>query len=138
MRKIFIFWIVFLIILFAGIILAISIKSALRSEERRAAELRESIMSRPSRSPEMPTAGEKAKEEVAPLPKPPDEAAKETAAGTEQPSLPSSTELPPLEDIPVQINTNSLEIAIPAPSSEQPLNPSQDEEPSQALPAAGQ
>ncbi len=104
MRKIFVFWIIFLIILIAGIILTIYSKSVLRREERRAEKLKESIISEPSRSLEMPTAGEKAKEEVTP-----------------EPVLPSQAEIPPLQDIPVQINTNSLEISIPAPQPEEPL-----------------
>lgn len=103
MRKIFVYWIIFLVILIAGIILAVSSKSVLRREERRAEKLKESIMLRPSRPPlpDMPTAGDKTEPEIVP------------------PALPSSDNLPPSEDIPVQINTDSLEIDIPSGEEEE-------------------
>jgi len=109
MRKIFIFWIVFLVVLAAGIILAISSREALKREERRAEELRKAVISRPSHLPKQPVVPE-AKTESSP-----------------------SGEIPPLQnDIPVQINTNSLEISVPSPALQE--NPALQEE----LPAAEQ
>ncbi|MBU4376475.1 MAG: hypothetical protein KKD29_03245 [Candidatus Omnitrophica bacterium] len=108
MRKIFIFWIIFLVILAIGISLALCSKIALRREERKAEKLKKSIISRPSRVPDMPTAGDKTEVEIVPL------------------VSPSLDDMPSSEDIPVQINTNSLEIDIPA---GQPLIPTESEEP---------
>lgn len=131
MRRIFIYWIAFLIMLVAGITLVISSKSLLRREERENERLKKSAILRPSRIPKMPTAGEKDEIEAALPPKEIKEikeAAKETpAADSEQPVavLPSSDDLPPLGDIPVQINTDSLEVDIPAAQSDNPLQESQ-------------
>ncbi len=101
MRKIFVFWIIFLVVLAAGIILAISSKATLNREESRAKELRKAVISRPLRLPK-------------PLVTP--EAKTEAAPAEPMPVVPSSPsgEIPPLQnDIPVQINTNSLEISVP-------------------------
>ena len=108
MRKIFIFWIIFLVILAIGISLALCSKIALRREERESEKLKKSVISRPSRVPDMPTAGDKTEVEIAPL------------------VPPSLDDMPSSEDIPVQINADSLEIDIP--SGGQSLIPTQSEE----------
>lgn len=143
MRKIFVFWILFLVVLAIGVILAISSKVTLRREEKRAEKLRKVVISRPSRLPKQPVAPEAKTETVREAPKETTEAAleapKETAQAAPAEPAPavaspsSSVEMPPLKnDIPVEINTNSLEMSIPPPAL-------QDEPVSQAeLPAAGQ
>ncbi len=164
MRKIFVFWIIFVIILIAGIILAISSKTVLRREERRAEELRNTVIPRRSlpisRTPAVgEVIPEKPKPEVQVIPEKPKPAADVIPKKSEGSSL--SGEIQPLQDIPVQINTNSLEVVMPVSSGgstaltapvnppEQPvgseaepsqggesLNSSQGEEPSQVPPAA--
>jgi len=125
MRRIFVFWILFIIVLIIGISLVISSKSVLKKEEKRAAELRKAVISRPSRLPKLPAAGkikaEQSKAEGESLPKPEGEVPKETSGTTlAEPAPPASGETPSLQDkIPVEINTNSLEISIPAPQSNQ-------------------
>ncbi|MDP3789714.1 MAG: hypothetical protein Q8R48_04855 [Candidatus Omnitrophota bacterium] len=133
MRGIFVFWIIFLVILIIGISLAISSRVTLKREEGRAAELRKSVISRPSRLPKQPAAPEAKTEVVQEAPKeitevtpiPPAEPAPAVPSASSEGSA-SGGEIPPLgSDIPVQINTNSLEISIPPASQEE-------------LPAAGQ
>jgi len=131
MRKIFIFWIVFLVVLAAGISLAISSRATLKREEKRAEELRKAVISRPSRLPKQPVVSEAKTEAAIEAPK----ETTETAPAEPVPAVASSPsgEIPPLQnDIPVQINTNSLEISVPSPAKQE--NPASQEKP----PAAGQ
>ena len=135
MRKIFIFWIIFLIILAIGISLVISSKSALKKEEKRAEELRKAVISRPSRLPKLPAAGkievEQPKVEGESLPQPEERVSKETSGtAPAEPAPPTLGETSsPQDKIPVEINTNSLEISIPAPQSDNPLPESQSNQP---------
>lgn len=158
MKKIFVFWIIFLIILTAGIILAISSRSTLKREEKRAEQLRKAIISRPSRLPKQPVVSEGKTEgpglEKVRVETPPQTASKvpkqitETAPTEPAPATPSSPsgEIPPLgSNIPVQINTNSLEITVPSPASqenpvkqEEPQSPNPAPAPAEEPPAAGQ
>ncbi|MDD5680334.1 MAG: hypothetical protein PHI59_03740 [Candidatus Omnitrophica bacterium] len=141
MKKIFVFWIIFLVILIAGVSLAISSKFVLKREKERADELKKTGILRPSRSPKLPVASEtKAaqpeKAGVELLPKTEETAKEAPATVPEQPVSPVSGEIPPMQNnIPVQINTNSLEISVSAPQSS---NPVQEPQPSQTTPLAGQ
>lgn len=123
MKKIFVFWIIFLVILIIGIALAISSKSALNREEKRAEELKKAVISRPSRLPKLPVVSEIKVEEPKAQVEPPAKTEEETPiTPPTQSELPTSGEIPPMQgNIPVQINTNSLEISVPAPQSSNPL-----------------
>ena len=138
MKKIFIFWIVFLIVLAVGVVLAISSKAVLRKEKKRAEELRKTIISRPLRLPKAPAAEVKTGQPKVKVEEPPKPAEEASKAVPETAPQPVSGELPPMQnDMPVQINTNSLEISIPSAQTPNPA-PLEESQPNPAAPATGQ
>lgn len=144
MRKIFVFWIIFLIALIVGIVLAVASKSTLKTEERRAQELRDEIISRPSILPKQRAVSKAKTEEekvrVETLPPPAIEAPKEAAEPVPAEPVPSASgEIPAAQnDIPVEINTNSLEISVPSPAPKDEQLQQSSEPLQEGSPAAGQ
>lgn len=155
MRKIFVFWIIFFVMLIAGITLVLGSKAALKREERKAERLKKAVVLQLSRTPQIPTAGEvnagvvpQSPPSMQPLPSslpaPPIIPLPSSPSPPPlPPSLPaqpvippmpldSSGELPPIKDIPVQINTDSLEMDISQDGSTDLTTPSNSPEQSQA------